>query len=235
MTRNTWRRTAFTSINGNVEIAPDDWTLLDPSGKPLARLYNNVPAARRTADGIGAFYSCETAAWETAGTDLQRRAVRRGKPARRAYWKQRAIEVPHWRALRRDLDRYAAIQARADAWLKSRFVAGAATSRFRGATLPASCSSGSISASQVGHRSLQRQSHSSHQSVPQGQVWCFRNHGISVVLIQKRARGHGGFRDRLLAGQRAVRAARPRTVRIGTVVATRAAGEACAPLRHSAA
>jgi hypothetical protein len=39
MTRNSWRRTAFTSINGNVEIAPDDWTLLDPSGEPLARLY----------------------------------------------------------------------------------------------------------------------------------------------------------------------------------------------------
>ena len=39
MTRNSWRRTAFTSISGNVEIAPDDWTLLDPSGEPLARLY----------------------------------------------------------------------------------------------------------------------------------------------------------------------------------------------------
>ena len=39
MTRNSWRRTAFTSISGDVEIAPDDWTLLDPSGEPLARLY----------------------------------------------------------------------------------------------------------------------------------------------------------------------------------------------------
>jgi hypothetical protein len=63
----------------------------------------------------------------------------------------------------------------------------------------ASCSSGSISASQVGQRSLQRQSHSSHQFVPQRQAWCFRNHGIDVVLIQTRAGGHGGFRDRLLA------------------------------------
>jgi hypothetical protein len=97
----------------------------------------------------------------------------------------------------------------------------------------ASCSSGSISALQVGHRSLQRQSHSSHQFVPQGQVWCFRNHGISVVLIQTRARGHRGFRDRLLAGRRTVREARPMTRRSGTVVATRAAGEACAPLRHA--
>jgi hypothetical protein len=33
-----WRRTAFTNIAGNVEIAPDDWTLLDPSGESLARL-----------------------------------------------------------------------------------------------------------------------------------------------------------------------------------------------------
>ncbi|MGO9238259.1 MAG: hypothetical protein ACLP4V_30760 [Methylocella sp.] len=39
LTRNRWRRTAFESISGNVEIAPDDWTLLDPSGEPLARLY----------------------------------------------------------------------------------------------------------------------------------------------------------------------------------------------------
>ena len=34
MTRNKWRRT---DLNG--EIAPDDWTLLDPSGEPLARFY----------------------------------------------------------------------------------------------------------------------------------------------------------------------------------------------------
>ena len=34
MTRNKWRRTDL-----NSEIAPDDWTLLDPFGEPLARLY----------------------------------------------------------------------------------------------------------------------------------------------------------------------------------------------------
>jgi hypothetical protein len=34
-----WRRTAFEDTAGNVEIAPDDWTLLDPSGMALARLY----------------------------------------------------------------------------------------------------------------------------------------------------------------------------------------------------
>ena len=34
-----WRRTPFTDTAGTVEIAPDDWTLLDPSGEPLARLY----------------------------------------------------------------------------------------------------------------------------------------------------------------------------------------------------
>ena len=39
MTRNRWRRTAFEDRSGNVEIAPDDWTLLDPSDEPLARLY----------------------------------------------------------------------------------------------------------------------------------------------------------------------------------------------------
>jgi hypothetical protein len=38
MTRNSWRRTVFESISGDVEIAPDDWTLLNPSGEPLARL-----------------------------------------------------------------------------------------------------------------------------------------------------------------------------------------------------
>ena len=39
MTPNGWRRTAFASISGDVEIAPDDWTLLDPCGEPLASLY----------------------------------------------------------------------------------------------------------------------------------------------------------------------------------------------------
>ena len=39
--------------------------------------------------------------------------------------------------------------------------------------------------------------------------------------------------DRLLA--RTVREARPMTMRLGTVVAIRAAGEACAPLRHAGA
>jgi hypothetical protein len=65
MTRNTWRRTAFTSINGNIEIAPDDWTLLDPSDKPLARLYKvncgpqggrwhwSVPSMRDSSVGNG--------------------------------------------------------------------------------------------------------------------------------------------------------------------------------------
>jgi hypothetical protein len=39
MTRNIWRRTAFRSASGGVEVAQDDWTLLRPSGEPLARLY----------------------------------------------------------------------------------------------------------------------------------------------------------------------------------------------------
>ena len=39
MARNNWRRTSFEDTAGNVEVVPDDWTLLDPSGEPLARLY----------------------------------------------------------------------------------------------------------------------------------------------------------------------------------------------------
>ena len=39
MNLNTWRRTAFEDASGSFEVAPDDWTLLDPSGEPLARLY----------------------------------------------------------------------------------------------------------------------------------------------------------------------------------------------------
>jgi hypothetical protein len=39
MNLNTWRRTAFEDGSGSVEVALDDWTLLDPSGEPLARLY----------------------------------------------------------------------------------------------------------------------------------------------------------------------------------------------------
>jgi hypothetical protein len=46
-----------------------------------------------------------------------------------------------------------------------------------------------------------------------GTRWCFRNHGVGVVLIQTRARGQGGFRDRLLARRRTVREARPMTMR----------------------
>jgi hypothetical protein len=39
MDLNTWRRTAFEDAGGSFEFATDDWTLLDPSGEPLARLY----------------------------------------------------------------------------------------------------------------------------------------------------------------------------------------------------
>jgi hypothetical protein len=40
MTPNIWRRTAFRSASGDVEVAQDDWTLLRQSGEPIARLYN---------------------------------------------------------------------------------------------------------------------------------------------------------------------------------------------------
>ena len=39
MTRNIWHRTAFKSIKGEVEVAQDDWTLVNPAGEALARLY----------------------------------------------------------------------------------------------------------------------------------------------------------------------------------------------------
>jgi len=53
MTRNSWRRTAFPSSGGDVEIAPDDWTLFDSSGEPLARLYKVMggPQDGRWSDG----------------------------------------------------------------------------------------------------------------------------------------------------------------------------------------
>jgi hypothetical protein len=97
MIRNTWRRTAFRGTNGNVEIGR---TIGPCSILPVSRSAASTKslAVRRMADGIGVFYSCATAAWETAGTDLRRRAVRRGKPARRAYRKRRAINVPHGEA-----------------------------------------------------------------------------------------------------------------------------------------
>jgi len=57
----------------------------------------------------------------------------------------------------------------------------------------ASCSSGFDLASQVGHRSLQRQSHSSHQSVPQGQVWCFRNTASVSSSFRRGREGMGDF------------------------------------------
>jgi hypothetical protein len=34
-----WRRTSFRRLDGSIEFAPDDWTLLDEEGRPLARIY----------------------------------------------------------------------------------------------------------------------------------------------------------------------------------------------------
>jgi hypothetical protein len=47
-TRN-WRRTAFNRLDGSVEAAPEDWSLLDDAGQPLARIYRYafVPNAGR--------------------------------------------------------------------------------------------------------------------------------------------------------------------------------------------
>jgi len=49
-----WRRTPFTDTAGTVEIAPDDWILLDPSGEPLARLYKVFGGTRGAGSLRGA-------------------------------------------------------------------------------------------------------------------------------------------------------------------------------------
>jgi hypothetical protein len=41
-----WRRTSFRRLDGSVEFAPDDWTLEDPAGQPLARIYRTTGAPR---------------------------------------------------------------------------------------------------------------------------------------------------------------------------------------------
>jgi hypothetical protein len=38
--KRNWRRTYFKRLDGSVDFAPDDWTLLDDSGRPLARIYH---------------------------------------------------------------------------------------------------------------------------------------------------------------------------------------------------
>lgn len=35
-----WRRTSFARLDGFIEVAPDDWTLFDDNGRPLARTYH---------------------------------------------------------------------------------------------------------------------------------------------------------------------------------------------------
>jgi hypothetical protein len=51
MNLNTWRRTAFEDASGSLEVAPNDWTLLDPSGEPLARLYKVFGGPQDGPDG----------------------------------------------------------------------------------------------------------------------------------------------------------------------------------------
>ena len=96
MTRNKWRRT---DLNG--EIAPDDWTLLDPSGEPLARLYKvfGGPQDSRwywtvlfrpdgsagnggngfTATGREAREACETRIAETMRQTAERAGLKRSR------------------------------------------------------------------------------------------------------------------------------------------------------------
>ncbi len=39
-TRRNWRRTSFRRSDGSIEVTPDDWTLFDDNGCPLARIYH---------------------------------------------------------------------------------------------------------------------------------------------------------------------------------------------------
>jgi hypothetical protein len=39
MTKRNWRRTYFKRLDGSIDFAPDDWTLLDDEGRLLARIY----------------------------------------------------------------------------------------------------------------------------------------------------------------------------------------------------
>jgi hypothetical protein len=93
MTRNSWRRTAFTSINGDVEIALDDWTLLDPSGEPLARLYK-VMGGPQDGRWYWTVLYMRGGRVGNGGTGFTAtgREARGGKPARRAYRKRCAID-----------------------------------------------------------------------------------------------------------------------------------------------
>ncbi|MEK4034538.1 hypothetical protein WOC76_11140 [Methylocystis sp. IM3] len=38
--KRNWRRTSFRLLGGTVETAPDDWTLCDEDGRPLARIHH---------------------------------------------------------------------------------------------------------------------------------------------------------------------------------------------------
>ncbi len=40
MSKRNWRPTPFHRLDGAIEIAPDDWSLCDESGRPLARIYH---------------------------------------------------------------------------------------------------------------------------------------------------------------------------------------------------
>jgi hypothetical protein len=38
--KRNWRRTSFKRLDGSIDVAPDDWTLFDDNGRPLARIYH---------------------------------------------------------------------------------------------------------------------------------------------------------------------------------------------------
>jgi hypothetical protein len=106
MTRNIWRRTAFRSASGGVEVAQDDWTLLRPSGEPLARLYlarlYKVTGGPQSGRWYWTVLFRPDGSVGSGGPDLQRVDAPPAKRARPAYRKRCGVEaLPFNRTLNR--------------------------------------------------------------------------------------------------------------------------------------
>lgn len=91
-TKRNWRRTSFKRLDGSVEAAPDDWTLCDAEGRPLARIYHYAfgPQAGRWSwfvlvapDGIPANGGTGTAATGREAREMCERLVPDGLQERR--------------------------------------------------------------------------------------------------------------------------------------------------------
>jgi hypothetical protein len=77
-----WRRTAFTRIDGAVDIVEDDWSLR--STVCQRRVFIACAAARTTGDGFGPCRFALVASRSTAGRGMRTAAARRERLARRS-------------------------------------------------------------------------------------------------------------------------------------------------------